>query len=337
MQGQYSFLQQDPRFLQQQQGAAQRQAGNQLQPQQTGYVQPQQTGYVQPQQTGFVQPQATGFAQSQSSGYMAPQQTGYMQPQRTGFVQPQMTGFASGGMMRPQQTGFAMQPQQTGFVPSSSLNNMPPMPSLPSQYQGQIQQHLGLPASNPSHNSRFSPGLSTLGGLSTQPTGYGMGFSGQMPALGASSQPFLNTFMPAAGVSQPSIFGTATFQPSQMQFAQQPSQFNGMSLQQTFQQQNQQQIGQSQVKVPWKLSTEEKKSYDQIFRAWDQAGSGFIEGKMSTEVFAQSGLGREDLMQIWSVPLGHSPAYFSLPPNLTKHPLSCRVSGALPMSRTGAS
>ncbi|KAG0143956.1 hypothetical protein CROQUDRAFT_48072 [Cronartium quercuum f. sp. fusiforme G11] len=284
MQGQYGFLQQDPRFLQQQQAAAQRQGANQLQPQQTGFIQSQPTGYVQPQQTG----------------YMAPQQTGFIQQQRTGYVQPQMTGFASGGMMRPQPTGFGMQPQQTGFGPSSGLNSMPPMPAIPSHFQGQQQQHLSLPSSAPAFNSRFSSGLSNMSALSAQPTGYGMGFSGQMPALGASSQPFLNTFMPAPGAPQPSMFGTS-FQPSQMQFAQQPNQFNGMSLQQTFQQQNQQQIGQSEVKVPWKLSTEEKKSYDQIFRAWDQAGTGFIEGKMSTEVFAQSGLGREDLMQIWGL------------------------------------
>ncbi|EGG01281.1 uncharacterized protein MELLADRAFT_67159 [Melampsora larici-populina 98AG31] len=296
MQGQYGFLQQDPRFLQQQQASNQRQGNaNQLQPQQTGYVQPQQTGYVQPQQTGYVQPQQTGFIQSQQTGFAPPQQMGYVQPQRTGYMQPQMTGFASGGMMRPQPTGYGMQTQQTGFAGSSGL---PPMPALPSQYQG---QQLGLPNSLPAVNSRFSSGLSPMGSLAAQPTGYGMGFSGQLPALGASSQPFLNTFMPAPGVSQPSMFGASNFQPSQMQFAQQPNQFNGMSLQQTFQQQNQQQIGQSQVKVPWKLSTEEKKSYDQIFRAWDQAGTGFIEGKMSTEVFAQSGLGREDLMQIWGL------------------------------------
>jgi len=138
-----------------------------------------------------------------------------------------------------------------------------------------------------------------MGGITAQPTGYPMGFRGQMPALGASSQPFLNTFMPAPGAQQP--MGLSNFQPSQMQFAQPTSQFSGMSLQQTFQQQNQQQIGQAEVKVPWKLSTEEKKSYDQIFRAWDQSGSGFIEGKMSTEVFAQSGLPREDLMQIWGL------------------------------------
>lgn len=56
-------------------------------------------------------------------------------------------------------------------------------------------------------------------------------------------------------------------------------------------------------KVPWTLSRQEKKDYDQIFRAWTGGeGGGYIEGSMAGEVFGQSGLGREDLMKIWYVP-----------------------------------
>ncbi len=55
-------------------------------------------------------------------------------------------------------------------------------------------------------------------------------------------------------------------------------------------------------KVPWTLSKQEKKDYDQIFRAWTGgSGGGFIEGNMAQEVFGQSGLGRDDLMKIWWV------------------------------------
>ena len=53
------------------------------------------------------------------------------------------------------------------------------------------------------------------------------------------------------------------------------------------------------VQVPWALSAEEQKNYDQIFRAWDQRGTGFISGTMAQEVFGQSGLDRDDLMKIW--------------------------------------
>lgn len=52
--------------------------------------------------------------------------------------------------------------------------------------------------------------------------------------------------------------------------------------------------------VPWTLSRQEKKDYDQIFRAWTGGeGGGFIEGGMAQDVFGQSGLGREDLGKIW--------------------------------------
>ena len=55
--------------------------------------------------------------------------------------------------------------------------------------------------------------------------------------------------------------------------------------------------------VPWTLSKQEKKDYDQIFRAWDVSGEGFINGEMAREVFGQSGLGQNDLIKIWYVHL----------------------------------
>ena len=51
-------------------------------------------------------------------------------------------------------------------------------------------------------------------------------------------------------------------------------------------------------KVPWTLSRQEKKDYDQIFRVWEK-GDGFISGETAREVFGQSGLGQDDLMKIW--------------------------------------
>ncbi|KAG9123376.1 hypothetical protein FRC07_015019 [Ceratobasidium sp. 392] len=47
--------------------------------------------------------------------------------------------------------------------------------------------------------------------------------------------------------------------------------------------------------------TSEKKNYDQIFRAWDQDGTGFISGQIGFEIFGQSGLPREDLAKIWTL------------------------------------
>jgi hypothetical protein len=56
-------------------------------------------------------------------------------------------------------------------------------------------------------------------------------------------------------------------------------------------------------KVPWALSRQEKKDYDQIFRAWDVKGDGFISGDMAREVFGQAGISQDDLMKIWYVNL----------------------------------
>lgn len=57
--------------------------------------------------------------------------------------------------------------------------------------------------------------------------------------------------------------------------------------------------------IPWALTKDERKNYDQIFRAWDKEGTGFISGDMAREVFGQSGLGQDDMAQIWYV-LGSS-------------------------------
>jgi hypothetical protein len=133
------------------------------------------------------------------------------------------------------------------------------------------------------------------------------GFNSSGLGAGVQSQ-FLSTFMPAANLQQPSA--TGYLPPQQMQFAAQAQlqpQRTGFqpppqqSLQQQFQQSNQQQTGQAQVAIPWALTPEEKKRYDQIFRAWDQSGTGFIPGSMAKEVFGQSGLGEQDLMAIWFV------------------------------------
>jgi hypothetical protein len=134
------------------------------------------------------------------------------------------------------------------------------------------------------------------------------GFNSSGLGAGVQAQ-FLNTFMPAQGI-QPSAY----MQPGQMQFAAQqqqqqlapqrtgfqpPPQQQQLSLQQQFQQNNQAQLGQASVPIPWKLTPEEKKRYDQIFRAWDQQGSGFLPGSMAKEVFGQAGLGTDELMAIW--------------------------------------
>ncbi|KAI0781525.1 hypothetical protein BD413DRAFT_505992 [Trametes elegans] len=253
-----------------------------------GFQQPQQTGF--PGQQGFQQPQQTGFPGAQ--GFQQPQQTGFQQPLQTGFQQPQQTGFP----------GQQLQPQATGF-PGSTFQQRappPPVPPIPSQFQQQQQPQQNvqggfLGAQQPAN--RFltsSPGLSPL---TAQPTGFqgGGGLRPLVPQATGFVDPRLqmmsNTFLPANTSAPYNAAGLPQFQQQQ----------SGFSLQQSFQQHNQTQRGNTAPRIPWNLSKAEKKSYDQIFRAWDSGNTGFISGQTALEVFGQSGLDRNDLAKIWAL------------------------------------
>lgn len=158
-------------------------------------------------------------------------------------------------------------PQRTGYAPQQQ------------QQQPTYQQQQQIPMPSP---------------LISNPTGYGVGGGGlgQNQFGGGVQRQFISTFMPSNNI-QP----TPYMNPSEIQFAQQPLQ--GPTLEQSFITQNQQQSGSNSVPIPWALTVDEKKRYDQIFRAWDQQGNGFIPGGMAKEVFGQAGLERDDLMAIW--------------------------------------
>ncbi|KAJ3879158.1 hypothetical protein F5051DRAFT_403673 [Lentinula edodes] len=263
----------------------------------------QQQGYQYPMQTGmpggnpqFQQnPQLQQNAQFQQ-GFSVP--TGGILPQRTGFpagIQSQQPGFSGG--LQSQPTGFPMQAQPTGFPNSGFLQTQatgypgmmqgqqlraappPPVPPIPSQFQQQNSTPTFL--SQPPQNRSFlspSPGMGSARPLLPQATGY----------IDPKLQMMSNTFMPV-NTSMPYSATGAPQLPSNLQ--------GGMNLQQSFQQQNQG----SAPKIPWALSRSEKKSYDQIFRAWDAQSTGFITGQNALEVFGQSGLSKDDLARIWTL------------------------------------
>ncbi|ODQ55238.1 hypothetical protein SAICODRAFT_76040 [Saitoella complicata NRRL Y-17804] len=58
---------------------------------------------------------------------------------------------------------------------------------------------------------------------------------------------------------------------------------------------------QGNATIPWSVTKDEKKIYDNIFNAWDGMNRGFISGETAIEVFGQSGLPREDLERIWTL------------------------------------
>lgn len=53
--------------------------------------------------------------------------------------------------------------------------------------------------------------------------------------------------------------------------------------------------------VPWAVTKDEKKIYDDLFKAWDGFGKGFISGEQAIEIFGQSGLEKGDLERIWTL------------------------------------
>ncbi|ORX36220.1 hypothetical protein BD324DRAFT_627945 [Kockovaella imperatae] len=238
----------------------------------------QQNWQQQQQQQGYGGGYGSGgnsFMQAQPTGFQQPMQTGYGQPQPRPMTN--FTGGSSGGNMSflnqpPSFGGGGLNPQMTGYPGGGASGLM----SQQTGYGGLNAQPTGYG-----------------GGLMSQPTGMGGGFGGlraqptgvQDPRL----QSMMQTFMPS-NLSQPfTSSGVPQFNaPPQHQ-----------PLTQTFQSLLQNPSVKT-PKVPWTLSRQEKKDYDQIFRVWEK-GDGFISGETAREVFGQSGLGQDDLMKIWTL------------------------------------
>ncbi|KAH7911883.1 hypothetical protein BJ138DRAFT_1062162 [Hygrophoropsis aurantiaca] len=286
-----------------------------------------QPGYQYPMQTGFPgqspafqqNPQPQQFQQGQNPQFQ--QQSNFGGPLGGpggngiggGFgagIAPQPTGFPGRpqGFQQPQQTGFPgsaggpsfLQTQPTGFPGASNFGQQnrapPPVPPIPNQFQQQQQQTGFLNQ----HQFNASPGFGGGSTLAAQPTG----FAGRTPAplvpqmtgfVDPRLQMMSSSFMPANTSAPYTASGAPQLAPAPQQ------QLGGLSLQQSFQQHNQHRGVGSAPKVPWALSKAEKKNYDQIFRAWDAQGSGFISGQTALEVFGQSGLDKNDLARVWTL------------------------------------
>ncbi|KAG6334877.1 hypothetical protein ID866_4218 [Astraeus odoratus] len=293
------------------------QSGSQY-PMQTGFpgVQPHQQQFQLGSQSNpgaqFQQPSGPGSfggqpgaVTSMSAGFgrggLAPQQSSFPGARPQGFQQSQHTGFpgGAGGLLQAQPTGFP-----TGQLGFGQRPPPPPGPPLPHQFQQNLPPP---PPPVPQQPPGFlNPAQHRLG-LGPQPTGIvpqPTGFAARTPAPLAPQvtgfvdprlQMMSNSFMPANMSAPYAAGGIPQLAPLPQQ------QFGGLSLQQSFQQHNQQHGRGMTPRIPWALSKSEKKSYDNIFRAWDAQGTGFISGQTALEVFGQSGLDRNDLAKIWSL------------------------------------
>ena len=174
----------------------------------------------------------------------------------------QPTGFAA-QYIPPQATGFAP-PQQTGMVQQQGFQQNP-------QAAGYSGPRPPIPQMPVGYGSNLSP--SQTGGptmsLNAQPTGR----PGHWGLVNA----------PASGLPNIDLL--------QQRMMPQPGREGGFTTQ-----------GLSgTATVPWAVTKDEKKIYDQLFKAWDGFNKGFIGGDVAIEVMGQSGLPKPDLEKIWTL------------------------------------
>ncbi|KAI1773667.1 hypothetical protein F4818DRAFT_452727 [Hypoxylon cercidicola] len=163
-----------------------------------------------------------------------------------------------------QPTGFpgqAMQPQATGFP--GGLNN-----PQPTGYNGPRPPMPPMPPMPMGFPGGLSP--ASAAPLNAQPTGKpGQWGLVNAPASGLPNIDALQArMMPQAGREQQN-YTTA-----------------GLS---------------GNAVIPWAITKDEKTRYDQLFRAWDGLGKGFIGGDQAIEIFGQSGLEKPDLERVWTL------------------------------------
>lgn len=223
------------------------------------------------------QPRPQQPSNSQLLSQLTAQPTGFV-TQPTG-LQPNPTGFPGQGLA-PQATGFPGQglaPQATGF-PGPSQQFLQPQPTglmnnpQPTGYSGPRPPIPPIPTGFGSNLSPAQTGGTAA--LTAQPTG----IPGQWGFVNA----------PATGL--PNI------EALKQQLMPQPGREGGFST-----------AGLSgNATVPWAITKEEKRIYDDLFRVWDGFRKGFIGGETAIEIMGQSGMEQKDLERIWTLADPHN-------------------------------
>jgi actin cytoskeleton-regulatory complex protein PAN1 len=201
----------------------------------------------------------------------------------------------------------------------------PPAPQAPQPQQASNQQLLTQLTSQPTgfynQATGFQPGLQSQQtgfqmpnqALQQQPTGFmqnaqATGYSGPRPPMPPMPSSFVNTMTPQQTGGTP-LQAQPTGVPGQWGFVNAPS--TGLPNIEALQQRLMPQAGREggyttqglsgTAKVPWAVTKDEKKIYDQLFKAWDGFNKGFISGDVAIEIMGQSGLDRKDLEAIWTL------------------------------------
>ncbi|CRG89843.1 Actin cytoskeleton-regulatory complex protein pan1 [Talaromyces islandicus] len=199
----------------------------------------------------------------------APQQPQPQLPSNTQLLNQltsQPTGFYNQATNLQVPSGYSgsnLAPQQTGFQPQATglLNNP--------QASGYTGPRPPMPPMPAGFGSNLSPSQTGMSALQTQPTG----IPGQWGFVNAPST------------------GLPNIEALKQQLMPQPGREGGFST-----------AGLSgNATIPWAVTKDEKKIYDQLFRAWDGLHKGYIGGETAIEIMGQSGMPREELERIWTL------------------------------------
>ena len=186
--------------------------------------------------------------------------------------QPQQSNSQLLSQLTPQPTGYqgppGIQVQQT-----AQTN----LPSLQPQATGYIQSNVGgytgprppMPPMPTGFGASLTPNMTGIAPLNSQPTGR----PGQWGLVNA----------PTTGL--PNI---DTLRQRMMPQSGREGGFTTAGLQ-------------GNANVPWAVTKDEKRIYDDLFKAWDGFNRGYITGDQAIEIFGQSGLEKSDLEKIWTL------------------------------------
>lgn len=213
-----------------------------------------------------------------------PQQPQPQQPSNSQLL-TQLTAQPTG--LPPQPTG--LQPQPTAML--NQGQNLAPQPTgFPGQQPFQ-QQPTGF-MNNP------------------QPTGY----TGPRPPMPPMPTGFGSNLSPAQTGGPAGIAAQPTGVPGQWGFVNAPT--TGLPNIEALKQQLMPQPGREggfsaaglsgNATVPWAITKDEKRIYDDLFRAWDGFRKGYVGGDTAIEIMGQSGLNRQDLERVWTLADPHN-------------------------------
>ncbi|KAI9662202.1 MAG: actin organization and endocytosis protein [Trizodia sp. TS-e1964] len=209
-------------------------------------------------------------------------------PQQPQPYQPSNSQLLS--QLTSQPTGYNLS-QTTGYAPSASFQ------SQPTGYQASPGGFLQQPSSiqpqqsgYPTSNSQLAPYSGPRPPMPPMPTGFGSNLPLPQTSLAPlNSQP---TGIPGQwGLVNAPATGLPNLDALQARMMPQRGREGGFTT-----------AGLAgNAKVPWAVTKDEKKIYDDIFRSWDGLNKGFIGGDAALEVLGKSGLEQVDLERIWTL------------------------------------